>query len=934
MAEGATKEKKVGLSVEEQITHSQLRKEIRENRYRRTLLTRQARTNEIEDMCDRIYDPTRKNRDLYKFLTQVQGGKTSRFALKTREGDFVESEQQFREVASDFWNKIFQKGNWPQTNRRTSNRRAKKLTKEMKERVTRELQMQELEEAIKALKTDTSSGTTDIPIVFIKEAPESWKIRALEWMNAVWDQEVWPGISKRMDVTLLHKKGPTTHLENYRTLSVGCNLCKLLTRIINNRMEAVVEELDLLTEIQQGFRKGRRAEENLFVLETIIAEKIRTRRSMNVALLDITKAYDRVDRDILWAKLEKTEWPVKLVNVLKSMYDGVYGVISFQGFQSAKLDLTIGLKQGCVLSPLLFALYIAELGERLQDAKTGPKIDGKNIPGLFFADDMLLFGTVRDLTRELEIVANYAMEHKIEFAGHKSMVIPLTDGTANRNKRWKLGNKWLETGEKVTIDMGEESKGTYLGITIHRRCNNFTPFWNEKVRKAAHQVRVIKEATRGMARPLEITKKVYDTYCSPRLLYGCDIAKCARKQVTEIQKAQNDIMRIATRAPQWVNISLLHWITGIWPVEMEIANKKLQLWRYLASLPDSRYAKMALNHQARWVEEDGELVTKNERLTREGKVQGVKKIPWQGFWLRIANGLSEKYAVSEAQLTNKLRIKQQIMEVTTAAMELDLAAPKYAHIRQKGWCSPELEVSTVEPGWLWHRTRWGILEDQYLLRFEFDKISRKVRFQSCTREWIGKKLVKLDDWTTSEYRVQSREVALADTTQQSVEIEEELVVESCDEQEQQLSDIDLNITDSDSDPGEPRTEQDAGPGQEQGNVRMEEDRPETKERVCWMCGKKDSLRHLLWLCPAVSTGNQELRPPVEEETTPEAAIETRSNGWWDWWLRPERTREERQRFGNALAIAFTRRKQWCNMHDINISTLAQMDTLEAQRKDF
>ena len=107
-------------------------------------------------------------------------------------------------------------------------------------------------------------------------------------------------------VTLLHKSGKRDLIQNYRTLSVMCNIFKLFTQILYIWLMRVVEACKVLGESQNGFQPSRQATDNLFILKTIF-ERAHI-QSMNkkvfLAFMDLTKAYDRVSRDLLFYKLE------------------------------------------------------------------------------------------------------------------------------------------------------------------------------------------------------------------------------------------------------------------------------------------------------------------------------------------------------------------------------------------------------------------------------------------------------------------------------------------------------------------------------------------------------------------------------------------------------------------------------------------------------
>jgi len=123
-----------------------------------------------------------------------------------------------------------------------------------------------------------------------------------------------------------------------------------------------------------------------------------------VALLDICKAYDRVPRDFLYKKMELMGFSESYIKLIMQVYRKPQSRLNFQGVKTEPLDMPIGLRQGCVLSPLLFALFIADLGRKLEKSDLGVKVGGKKIPGIFFADDMVLFGNDKHMEKILQIV--------------------------------------------------------------------------------------------------------------------------------------------------------------------------------------------------------------------------------------------------------------------------------------------------------------------------------------------------------------------------------------------------------------------------------------------------------------------------------------------------------------------------------------------------
>ena len=131
------------------------------------------------------------------------------------------------------------------------------------------------------------------------------------------------------------------------------------------RLAEVVEANRLLGEFQNGFRKGRRGADNIFILDTILWKASAQWKKVFLAFIDLSKAYDSVDRTILWAQMEKLGFGGKFLQSLKSMYTGDSITTVVNGLSSREVYLRRGLRQGCSLSPLLFNLYISSIGEDL-----------------------------------------------------------------------------------------------------------------------------------------------------------------------------------------------------------------------------------------------------------------------------------------------------------------------------------------------------------------------------------------------------------------------------------------------------------------------------------------------------------------------------------------------------------------------------------------
>ncbi len=116
-----------------------------------------------------------------------------------------------------------------------------------------------------------------------------------------------------------------------------------------------------LVDSQNGFRKDHSCADHLSTLAEIMNTRKQTGLSTYVSFIDFIKAFDRVYRNMLWWKLEKIGVSQKFMCALKSIYCNVQCSVRLNGILSDCFTVRMGLKQGCLLSPLLFSIYINDL---------------------------------------------------------------------------------------------------------------------------------------------------------------------------------------------------------------------------------------------------------------------------------------------------------------------------------------------------------------------------------------------------------------------------------------------------------------------------------------------------------------------------------------------------------------------------------------------
>ena len=117
----------------------------------------------------------------------------------------------------------------------------------------------------------------------------------------------------------------------------------------------------VLHESQCGFRRGRSTIDMIFVARRLQKKCREQHHDLYLAFVDLTKAFDTVNRDLLWNILRKFGCPPTFIDILQQFHTGMRAQIIMAGFQSSSFPVKILVKQGCVLAPIIFNLLLVAI---------------------------------------------------------------------------------------------------------------------------------------------------------------------------------------------------------------------------------------------------------------------------------------------------------------------------------------------------------------------------------------------------------------------------------------------------------------------------------------------------------------------------------------------------------------------------------------------
>ena len=452
-----------------------------------------------------------------------------------------------------------------------------------------EISESEVRDAIKTLKFGKAAGPDGFSGEFYKHSSPLVVSYLTKLFNELFNSGTFPLSWSEAIIIPLHKKGDLNSPDNYRGISLLNISGKLYTFILNKRLTSWVEENNLLSESQAGFRKEYSTVDHLFTLLTLIQKQLSSGKKLYAAFIDFKKAFDMIDRNHLWTVLHKNGIQGKMYKAIKSMYQVVIARVRTNNNVTESFVCPRGLRQGDNCSPLLFSLFINELANDIaQHGKHGIYLspDVIQILILLFADDVVLFSsTVVGLQRQLDILCTSAKRLSLHVNYDKSKIIIFRNGGYIASRE-----KWNFAGVNLEI----VNKYKYLGITFSTGLT-FSYALEEMAAKAKRGVYNILRFlwSLGENNPT-LFFKMFDTQIQPILTYGSEVwgLTADHKPIETIHLlAIKRLLNVSIKTPN----TLVYCETGRYPLYIITFTKAIKYWLKLTRMNNERIPKKSYN---------------------------------------------------------------------------------------------------------------------------------------------------------------------------------------------------------------------------------------------------------------------------------------------------------------------------------------------------
>jgi len=371
-------------------------------------------------------------------------------------------------------------------------------------------------------------------------------------------------------MTLLVKddKKPSDDLNNTRPITLSDTISTIFEKYLESKIKEKFEN----SQNQLGFKANASTQHAVFCIKEQILHHYYLKTPLYITFIDFTKAFDKVDKDILCYKLIRV-LPPDLWAAVYQYVKIAKIIIKNNKERSDLIKVNFGVKQGGNSSPLLFAFYIHELITEVIESGRVTKYYGVHIGIICYADDTAIMSkTIKDMQAIIKIIEDYCRIHRIKINASKTewMVVGMQK---NRNS------------EKLTINGIELIRCTkfkYLGVWLMSNNSNFEHLKTRK-NKLINMTYMLNN--KGMDSKYlgdELKSFLYRTYCRPVLNYGLENTFMSENALNDLKRLESLIMKKKLHLNKYCSSTKLFNALKIMNIKDVIIIKKLKFFVQLS----------------------------------------------------------------------------------------------------------------------------------------------------------------------------------------------------------------------------------------------------------------------------------------------------------------------------------------------------------------
>ena len=439
------------------------------------------------------------------------------------------------------------------------------------ENLNSDFTVEEIGNVIDKLKSKRAAGIDGIPSEFLKHCKDLLLADLTRILNYILARKDFPESWAEGLRTPVYKSGDYSDTGNYRGITVLSVYAKIFETAVNDRL-IDFSEMFLKTDLcNGGFLKDSRTSDNVFILRGLIEKQLSLGKRLFVCFVDFSKAFDLINRYILFYKLIKMGYGGRLLDTVRNLYSKTFFHVKMNGLLSPPILDVFGVNQGGNASPTLFRKYLCDLGDYLE-SRYGIVIGDTILAHLLWADDLVLMSDTREgLQKQLDGLYKFCADNHMIVNELKTKVMVFGGNTKPdivfNGKLIKIVDKYKYLG--IIISSISKINGDIFKLNYD--------FLIDKARRAMFAM--FNRLKPFHDPPVSLKLKLFDSLVRPILMYGSDIWGTSKAGKNKIDTFFLRFLKSTLGVKKSTSTLMVYGETGKIPLS-HIANGNVLAYRY------------------------------------------------------------------------------------------------------------------------------------------------------------------------------------------------------------------------------------------------------------------------------------------------------------------------------------------------------------------
>lgn len=375
-------------------------------------------------------------------------------------------------------------------------------------------------------------------------------------INTIFKSGVFPSELKRGKIVPVFKKGDRNVLSNYRPITILPFFSKLIEKLIVARLMKYLTKFKLLTQRQFGFRPNYSTELALIELTDFIKQGLDNQLFVGAVFIDLTKAFDTINHNILFLKLESLGICGPALLLIQNYLSNRNQFVKFGHAMSNPTVVNQGVPQGSILGPLLFLMYINDLPTTLNNSKC-----------ILYADDTTIFASDHDvpnltakLTNDLQKVHDWCRKNLLQINRLKTTFMI-----------FHSPQKQLSAAPCIFLDgnsIHPSDSTNFLGVVLDKNIK-FDEHIKSVTSKIAFGIRVLIKTRHFFQLP--ILRSLYYSFIHSHLTYCLSSwGNTYNSHLAPLHRLQNQAIRLLTFSDYRSAVQPIYHDLGILPLSLQL----------------------------------------------------------------------------------------------------------------------------------------------------------------------------------------------------------------------------------------------------------------------------------------------------------------------------------------------------------------------------